>query len=150
MAERPGGLVAESGELADVVRDRGAHRLRRLPRLAALGGVVALTKDALDRVVVHLLAADDTAVPRESRLDRGLELDDAGAQGLRDLVRQHEVAEQLELPLDEAVPVRRGALDAVEQLLRGKRVRPLELGVRTPALRLVGRLDVRVPPGDVS
>ena len=73
-------LVAQAGELAHVVGDLGADRLRRLPRLAALGGVVALAEDALDLGVVDLDAADDAAMTREARLDGGFELDDPRAQ----------------------------------------------------------------------
>ena len=149
MAERPGRLVAEAGEPANVVGDGGADGLRRLPRLAALGGVVALTEDPLDLVVVDLLAADDAAVSREPRLDRGLELDDPCAQRLGHLVREHEVAEQLEPAADEPVAVRGGNLKTVEELAVREQVRPLELRRRAAVLRLVRRLDVRVPPGDV-
>src|SRR5207344_3196211 len=56
------GLVAEAGELADVVRDLGADRLRRLPRLATLRDVLALPEEPLDLRVVHLGSADDAAV----------------------------------------------------------------------------------------
>ena len=80
VAEPTSRFVAQAGELAHVVGDLGADRLRRLPRLAALGGVVALAEDALDLGVVDLDAADDAAMTREARLDGGFELDDLRAQ----------------------------------------------------------------------
>ena len=46
-------FVAEAGEPANVVGDPRPDGLRRLPRLATLGGVVALAEDALDLVVVE-------------------------------------------------------------------------------------------------
>ena len=70
-------------ELAHVVRDDGADRLRRLPRLAPLGRVVARAEDAHDRVVVDRLAAELAAVLRVPSLDRGLELDDAAGVARR-------------------------------------------------------------------
>ena len=70
VAERARRLVAEARELADVVRDLGADRLRRLPRLTPLARVVALAQDPLDLVVVDLAARDHAAVSGETSLDR--------------------------------------------------------------------------------
>ena len=77
MPERARRLVAQARELAHVVGDGRAHGLGRLPGVAPLCLVVALSKDALDLVVVHLLAANDTAMSGEARADGRLELDDA-------------------------------------------------------------------------
>ena len=83
MAEGARGLVPEARELADVVGDLGANRLRRLPRLAALARIVASAEDPLDLGVLDLDAADTPAVAREAQVDRGLELDDPRAQIVR-------------------------------------------------------------------
>ena len=49
------------------------------------------------------LAADDSAVARELRPDLGLELHDALAESGRNLVGEHEVVKQVELPPGHAV-----------------------------------------------
>ena len=146
-------LVPESRELADVVRDSGADRLRGLPRLAPLAGVVALAEEPLDLVVVDLLPADDRSVAREARLDRGLELDDAGAEGVGNLVREHQGVQELEAPRRARVAVRVAAarvFDPREELAIGERIRVGELGLDATLLVLVARVDVRVPPGRVA
>ena len=73
-------LVPEPRELTDVGGDLGADRLRRLPCVTALGGVVALAKDPLDLGVSDLDPAHDAAVARETQVDRRLELDDSRAE----------------------------------------------------------------------
>ena len=98
MAQRPRGLVAQPGELAHVVGDGGTDGLRRLPGLATLVRVVARAEDPRDRVVVDRLAAQDAPVLRETGLDRRLQLDDPPPQLRRDLVRQHLVVQEVELP----------------------------------------------------
>ncbi len=62
MSECSRRLVPKARELADVVGDLRAHRLRRLPGLATLGRIVAVAKDALDLGVPQLDTADDPAV----------------------------------------------------------------------------------------
>ena len=52
VAERVGGRVAQPRELADVLCDERAHRLRRDPRSAPLLDVVAVAEDPADLVVV--------------------------------------------------------------------------------------------------
>ena len=56
--ERARRLVAEARKLANVVGDRCADRLRRLPGFPPLGLVVAFPQDALDLVVVDLAARE--------------------------------------------------------------------------------------------
>ena len=97
-AERPRGLVAQPRELAHVVGDHGADRLRRLPGLPPLVLVVARPEDLLDLVVVDGLAAHDAAMLGEPRLDGRLELDDPVAERLRHLLRDQRVEEDVELP----------------------------------------------------
>ena len=148
VAERPRGLVAEARELAHVVRDGGADRLRGLPGVPALGDVLARSQDLLDAVVVDGLAADDAAVLREPRLDRGLELDDAVPKRLGNLVRDERVVEDVQLAPDEplgAVGPRR--LDVAVERRVGERVGQRELRFDAAALVLLGRGDVRIPPG---
>ena len=152
VAERARGLVPQARELAHVVGDGRADGLRRLPGLAPLGDVVALAQDPLDPVVVHLLAADDGAMPREARLDRGLELDDARAERVRDLARNHQGVQQVEA----AGGSRVGAVGPAGRRRRGRRARGRRGRPSTRArprpllLVLRGRLDVRVPPGEVA
>ena len=62
VAEGGGCPVPEPRELAHVVGDRRADRLRCLPGLAALDLVVALAEDPLDLVVVDGPTGDDAAV----------------------------------------------------------------------------------------
>ncbi len=147
VADRARRLVAQPRELAHVLRDRGADRLRRLPGLLPLRDVVARPQDPLDLVVVDGPATDDTAVLRESRLHGCLELDDAVPQRLGNLVRHEARVEQRQLSRDEAVRavgVRAG--DGAEELGVGHRVGQRELGLDASLLVLVGRGDVRVPP----
>jgi hypothetical protein len=124
VAEATGRLVAQPGELAHVVRDRGADRLRPLPRLAPLRDVVALAKDPPDLVVVELPPAHGRAVLREARLDRRLELDDPVADPFGHLLRRKRVVEEVELAAREAVRAVLARLrDRAEQLRVGERVR---------------------------
>ena len=102
IAEGAGCPVPEPRELAHVVGDRGADRLRRLPGLAALALVLALAEDPLDLVVVDGPTGDDAAVLGERRLDLRLELDDPVPELGRHLVRQQACVEQLELALARA------------------------------------------------
>ena len=92
MTEGTRGLVPEARQLAHVVGDLGANRLRGLPRLATLARIVASAEDPLDLGVVDLAAADTPAVAGEAQVDRGLELDDPRAQVVRHLMGEHEIA----------------------------------------------------------
>ena len=80
MSERPRGLVAQTRELANVRCDLGTDRLRRLPRLTPLHGIVAVAEDSLDLRVPYLQTAHGPAVTREAQVDRALELHDPSAK----------------------------------------------------------------------
>ena len=128
VAERPSRLVAEPRELPHVVRHRGAHGLRRLPRLTPLCDVVALAQDSLDLVVVDRPAGDLAAVLREAGLDRRLELDDPVPERLRDLLRHEAGVEQVELAANERLgPVGPGRRDVAEEVGVGERIGEREL-----------------------
>ncbi len=147
VAERAGGLVPEACKLAHVLGDRGTDRLRRLPRLAALGDVVARAEDALDLVVVDRAAADLAAVLREPRLDRRVELDDPVPERLRHLLGQETRVEEVELTANEPVrSVRPRLLDLAEEIGVRQRVRERELCLDAATLVLLRGGDVRVPP----
>ncbi len=146
--ERACRLVPQPGQLPHVVGDRCADRLRRFPRLAALGHVVARAQDPLDLVVVDLAAPDHAAVLREPRLDGDLEVDDPVPERLRHLLRHERRVQEVELPPDEPVrAVRPGGLDLTEEAGVGQRVGQRTLGFHPAALVLVRRGRVRLPPG---
>ena len=85
---------------------------------------------------------------REPGLDRGLELDDAVSERLGDLVRDERVAEDVELaPVEPLGSVGPRRLDVAIELRVGQRVGERELGLDAAALVLLGRGDVRLPPG---
>ncbi len=99
-------------------------------------------------VVVQGLAADDAAMLREPRLDRGLELDDAVPERLGYLVRDERVVEDVQLaPVEPVGTVGARRLDVAVELGVGQRVGERELRLDAAALVLLGRGDVRVPPG---
>ena len=146
-AERPRRLVAKPRELAHVVGDDRADRLRRLPCLAPLRLVVARPEDLLDPVVVDGLAAHDAAMLGEPRLDRRLELDDAVTERLRHLLRDERVVKDVELsPHEPLAAVRTSRLDRAEELRVGHGIGERELRLDPAPLVLVRRVGVRVPP----
>ena len=131
--------VAKPGELADVVGHRGADRLRRLPRGAALAAVVALPQDPPDLVVVDPAAVDVAAMQREAHVDRRLELDDPRAQVGGYLLWQEGVPEEVEPAPDEPVGLGARRLDRGEPVAVGEEVGQRGLELDAPALVLVGR-----------
>ena len=139
--------VAQPRELADVVGDRGADRLRRLPGGTALVDVVALAQDPPDLVVVDAAPVDLAAVLREAHLDRRLELDDPRAQLGRRLLRQEDVVEEVEPAAGRPVGALARRLDRREPLAVGEEVRERRLELDAPLLVLLVRDDVEVPPG---
>ena len=56
------GRVPETGELANILGHRRPDRLRCLPGLAPLDGIVAVPKDPLDLVVIDTSPGDDAAM----------------------------------------------------------------------------------------
>ena len=150
MAERACSLVPEPRELADVRGYLRADRLRRLPGLQALGGVVAPAEDALDLGVSDLDAAHDPAMAREAQIDRGLELHNARAQVVGYLVPEHEVAQKIELAARLAVRSRLACrLERAKELAVGERIRPRDLRTGATVRVLLGRGDLRIPPREV-
>ena len=140
-AERLRGLVAQAGQLADPVGDLGTDLLRRLPRRAALVGVVAGAEDLGDGVVVDALGRRSS--PRKLlNVDstRGLELDDGPAQVGRHLVGHEAVVQHVELAAEQRVVAarhrvarRRGPRRSASgrRGTRGGRARP-RCGARRP------------------
>ncbi len=150
MTEGACGLVPKSRQLAHVVGDLGANRLRSLPRLATRVRIVASAEDPLDLGVLDLDSADTPAVAREAQVDRRLELDDPRAQIVRQLMPEHEVAQEIESSA--GLTVRSGSsrrLDCREELTVGQCIRPRELGARSSVGVLLGRGDLRLPPREV-
>jgi hypothetical protein len=96
VAEPASGLVAGADELEEVVDDRGADRLGRLPRRLAEHHVVRRRQHLGDPVVVDPLAVDLAPVLDEGGLDPALQLDQSAPQLLVDLVRRHRVGDDLE------------------------------------------------------
>ena len=85
---------------------------------------------------------------REAGLDRRLELDDPVPERLRDLLRHEAGVEQVELAANERLgPVGPGRRDVAEEVGVGERIGERELGRDATLLVLLGRRDVRVPPG---
>ena len=137
MTQRPGGLIAQAGELAHVVGDRGAHGLRRLPGLAALVRVVTRAEDALDLVVSDLAAAHHAAVRDEAGLHRSFQLDDAAPQGGRHLMREERVMEQRRAGVAPGVGLVAPRLcDGAEEIRLRQEIRERELGLDAAGLRL--------------
>ena len=118
---------------------RGAPRLRR-----SAGG-------SLDLRVVDLGAADDPAVAREAHVDGRLELDDPLPQLRGDLLGEHEVAQELELalPPSPAAPSRARSTAAKSSASASASDHASSARVRR-LLVLVGRRDLRLPPGEVA
>jgi hypothetical protein len=91
-------------------------------------------------------------VAGETRLDAALQLDDAAAQIGVDLVRHECLLEHLQLARDLGIESgfgRRGA-HVGEHGAVGERVGKGDVGLGPDAFRLVGRVDVRRPPGRVG
>ena len=85
---------------------------------------------------------------REAGLDRRLELDDPVPERLRDLLRHEAGVEQVELAANERLgAVGPGRRDVAEEVGVGERIGERELGRDATLLVLLGRRDVRVPPG---
>ena len=88
---------------------------------------------------------------REAQVDRRLQLDDPRPELVRDLMPEHEVAEEVE-PTPDVAARRRSPVPSPtrgEELAVGESVRPRELRALPPLRVLLGRLDLRVPPREV-
>ena len=91
-------------------------------------------------------------MPGEARLDVALKLDDLTPQVGADLVRREALLEQVELACDQRVEpaIRPGGAYRGEGRRIGERVGERDLGGGAPALRVVARVDVGVPPRGVG
>ena len=83
----------------------------------------------------------------EAHLDRRLELDDARAQIGGYLLREKCVPQEVEPAPDRPVGLGAGRLDRGEPVAVGEEVGQRGLELDAPALVLVGRRDVELPPG---